>query len=82
VLLSRATKMVTSYSEGALKNHQQLSRTSRPAPFALQAIDKDGLLGKPPFILPYKSLSLSEGVSFTWAVSSSAQGKTRRVLAK
>jgi len=62
VLLSRATKMVSSYSEGALKKHQQLSRTSSPAPFALQAIDNGGLLGKPPFILPYKSLSLSEAV--------------------
>ena len=62
MLLSRATKMVTSYSDSALKNHQQLSRTSSSAPFALQAIDKDGLLGKSPFILPYKSLSLSEAV--------------------
>ena len=62
MLLSRATEMVSSYSESALKNHQQLFRTSSPAPFALQAIDKGGLLGKPPFTLPYKSLSPSEAV--------------------
>ena len=48
----------SSYSEGALKNHQQLQRTAGAAPFAFQASDKGGLHGNAPFTLPHKSLGL------------------------
>ena len=53
-----AAQMLSSYSEGALKNHQQLQRTAGAAPFAFQASDKGGLHGNAPLTLPHKSLGL------------------------
>ena len=58
MLLSRAAQMVSSYSEAALKNHQQLSRPTGAVPVAFQARNEGGLLGNAPFILPHISLSL------------------------
>ena len=51
-----AMQLVLSYCEGALKNHQQLLRTSGTAPFVFQALDEGGLLGSAPLIVPHKSL--------------------------